>query len=161
MVCVSWFEAVAYCRWLSKQTGIAFRLPSEAEWEKAARGADGKIYPWGNTWETGRCNSEEASIKCTTPVGQYPSGASPYGALDMAGNVREWCATKFGKGYPYDTREDEWDEAYLEADATYRVVRSSSWSANSTYVRGAYRDLGPRGGDFSVGLRVASHSLVP
>ena len=66
---VSWFEAVAYCRWLIQQTGSAFCLPSEAEWEKAARGADGRLYPWGRTWENGRCNSKEASIEGTTPVG--------------------------------------------------------------------------------------------
>ena len=162
VVGVSWFEAVAYCRWLSKQIGIAFRLPSEAEWEKAARGADGRIYPWGNTWEAGRCNSEEANIKCTTPVGQYPSGASPYGALDMAGNVWEWCATQWHKSYPYQL-EDEWQTAYLEAAAQYRMFRGgSSWN-NSAIVRGAYRRYHyPRDRNIiGKGLRVASHSLVP
>ena len=160
VVGVNWFEAVAYCRWLSKQTGIAFRLPSEAEWEKAARGADGRIYPWGNTWETGRCNSEEANIKCTTPVGQYPSGASPYGALDMAGNVWEWCATQWKKSYPYQL-EDEWQTAYLEAAARYRMFRGgSSWN-NSAIVREAYRDdYSPRGRSIFKGLRVASHSTA-
>ena len=157
---VSWFEAVAYCRWLSKQTGIEFRLPSEAEWEKAARGSNGLIYPWGNTWDASLVNSSESGLQQTTPVGSYPKGASPYGALDMAGNVWEWCATQWGKAYPYQL-EDEWQAAYLEATADYRVFRGGSSWHNSTYVRGAYRDLGPRGGDFSVGLRVASHSLVP
>ena len=158
VVGVSWFEALAYCRWLSVQTGIEFRLPSEAEWEKAARGRDGRIYPWGNTWEAGRCNSEEAGIKYPTPVGKYPSGASPYGALDMAGNVWEWCATKWGKPYPYQL-EDEWQPAYVEADQN-RVVRGgSSWSS-SAYVRGAYRGYYyPRDRLDDLGLRVASHSL--
>ena len=161
VVGVSWFEAVAYCRWLSKQTGITFSLPSEAEWEKAARGSDGLIYPWGNTWDASLVNSSESGLKKPMPVGSYPKGASPYGALDMAGNVWEWCATQWGKTYPYQL-EDEWRATYLEADATYRVVRSSSWSANSTYVRGAYRDgNNPRDRNIIIGLRVASHSLVP
>ena len=159
VVGVSWFEALAYCRWLTKQTGIAFHLPSEAEWEKAARGPDGRIYPWGNTWEAGRCNSEEANIKGTTPIGTYPTGASPYGALDMAGNVWEWCVTKWQKPYPYQL-EDEWQAAYVEADAT-RVLRGGSWYSGSKSVRGA-----DRSGSFprdrgSGGLRVASHSLMP
>ena len=161
VVGVSWFEAVAYCRWLSQQTGLEFRLPSEAEWEKAARGADGRLYPWGNTWETGRCNSEEAGRKRTTPVGQYPSGASPYGALDMAGNVWEWCATQWQKPYPYQLG-DEWQTAYLESAAQCRVLRGgSSWN-NSAIVRAAYRNLYdvPRVRFIYLGLRVASHSLV-
>jgi formylglycine-generating enzyme required for sulfatase activity len=100
VVGVSWFEAVAYCRWLTAQTGIPFRLPTEAEWEKAARGPDGRIWPWGNIWEDGRCNSKEAGKERTTPVGSFPDGASPYGVLDMAGNVWEWCATKWQKSTP-------------------------------------------------------------
>ncbi len=161
VVGVSWFEAVAYCRWLSAQVGHEFRLPSEAEWEKAARGSDGRIWPWGNTWESGRCNSEEAGLKRTTPVGRYPTGVSPYGVLDMAGNVWEWVATKYGKGYPYQL-EDEWAEAYLEVDTT-RVCRGGSWVYAQKYVRGAYRN----GYDYAhnrssiQGLRIASHSLMP
>ena len=161
VVCVSWFEAVAYCRWLSKQTGIEFRLPSEAEWEKAARGSNGLIYPWGNTWDASVVNSSESGLQKTTPVGSYPKGASPYGAMDMAGNVWEWCATQWQKPYPYQL-EDEWQTTYLEATADYRVLRGgSSWN-ESTYVRGAYRyDSNPRGRYDGKGLRVASHSLVP
>ncbi|MEI8164845.1 MAG: SUMF1/EgtB/PvdO family nonheme iron enzyme [Chloroflexales bacterium] len=158
VVGVSWFEAVAYCRWLSKQTGHEFRLPSEAEWEKAARGPDGLIWPWGNTWEAGRSNSGEAGLQKTTPVGQYPTGASPYGALDMAGNVWEWGATKWGKPYPYQI-EDEWQTAYLEADVN-RVLRGGSYYSDQKSVRGAYRSYnGARNRNGNVGLRVASHSL--
>ena len=160
VMCVSWFEAVAYCRWLSKQTGIEFRLPSEAEWEKAARGSDGRIYPWGNTWDASVVNSSESGLNKTTPVGSYPKGASPYGALDMAGNVWEWCATQWYKPYPYQL-EDEWQPAYVEADQN-RVVRGGSTWSDSTYVRGAYRFIdSPRARYDNVGLRVASHSLVP
>ncbi|PDW00193.1 formylglycine-generating enzyme family protein, partial [Candidatus Viridilinea mediisalina] len=160
VVGVSWYEAVAYTRWLSTQTGHEFRLPTEAEWEKAARGPDGRIWPWGNTWEAGRCNSEEAGIGKTTPVGHYPNGASPYGILDMAGNVYEWCATKWGKGYPYRL-EDEWAAAYVEGD-TGRRLRGGSFWREAKYVRGAYRInyLIPRSRFYHDGLRVVSHAPV-
>jgi formylglycine-generating enzyme required for sulfatase activity len=161
VVGVSWFEAVAYCHWLSAQTGHEFYLPSEAEWEKAARGSDGRIWPWGNTWEASRANSKEAGVGKTTPVGQYPDGASPYGALDMAGNVWEWVATKYGKSYPYQL-EDEWQSAYLEADVT-RVFRGGSYYHEQQYVRGAYRNTSynARYRYYYVGLRVASRSPLP
>ncbi|MEI8307482.1 MAG: formylglycine-generating enzyme family protein [Chloroflexales bacterium] len=162
VVGVSWFEAVAYCRWLSQKIGIDIRLPSEAEWEKAARGSDGRIYPWGNTWDAKRANSNESGLKKTTPVGSYPTGASPYGALDMAGNVWEWCATKWQKPYPYQL-EDEWQATYLESNTDYRVLRGgSSWN-DSTVVRGAFRfndDLARDRYD-DRGLRVASRSPLP
>ncbi|MEI6180663.1 MAG: SUMF1/EgtB/PvdO family nonheme iron enzyme [Chloroflexales bacterium] len=162
VVGVSWFEAVAYCRWLSKQTGIAFRLPTEAEWEKAARGPDGLLWPWGNTWDAKRANSSESGLNQPMPVGQYPDGASPYGALDMAGNAWEWCATKWGKPYPYQL-EDEWQAAYLRDD-TIRVIRGGSWDNGRIYVRGAYRynysgsHISPRDRYSKPGLRVASSS---
>ena len=161
VVGVSWFEAVAYCHWLSAQTGHEFRLPSEAEWEKAARGTDGRIWPWGNTWEANRANSSEAGIGKTTPVGQYPEGASPYGALDMAGNAYEWVATKWQKPYPYQL-EDEWTGAYLEGDVS-RTWRGGSWYSEQKYVRGAYRfnNLYARDRFYFRGLRVASRSPMP
>jgi formylglycine-generating enzyme required for sulfatase activity len=81
VVNVSWEEAVSFCKWAGTQ------LPSEEEWEKSARGTDGRAYPWGNRWEQGKCNIGTAG---TTPVGAYPGDTSPYGCLDMAGNVREW-----------------------------------------------------------------------
>ena len=161
VACVSWFEAVAYTRWLSVKTGLNFSLPTEAEWEYAARGSKGLIYPWGNTWDAKRVNSSESGLYKTMPVGSYPSGASPFGAMDMAGNVWEWCATQGGKPYPYQL-EDEWQTAYLEATAEYRVLRGgSSWN-KSTSVRGAYRNYNlPRDRYDDKGLRVASHSLMP
>ena len=161
VVGVSWFEAVAYCRWLSKQTGHEFRLPSEAEWEKAARGPDDLIWPWGNTWEAGRSNSGEAGGKQTTPVGQYPTGASPYGALDMAGNVWEWGATKW-QTYPYQLEDEyEWQATYLAADVG-RVFRGGSWYGDQKSVRGAYRNYKHARYRYNdLGLRVASHSLMP
>jgi formylglycine-generating enzyme required for sulfatase activity len=91
VVNVYWLDALAYCEWLSEKTGKPYRLPTEAEWEKAARGTDGRIYPWGNEWDETKLNSRDSGPGDTTPVGQYsPGGDSPYGAADMAGNVLCW-----------------------------------------------------------------------
>ena len=119
---VTWHDAVAYCQWLSQKTEKPYRLPSEAEWEKGARGNDGRIYPWGNQWDAKRCNSEEGGKGDTTPVGAYPQGASPYGLLDMAGNVWEWTLSVY-KGYPYDPEDGRED---LEAEGL-RVLRGGAF----------------------------------
>ena len=97
VVHVSWYDARDYCQWLSEVTGRSYALPSEAEWEKGARGTDGRIYPWGNQWDATRCNSWESRLGKTTSVHAYPQGASPYGVLDMAGNVWEWTRSLWGK----------------------------------------------------------------
>jgi len=142
VVGVSWYEAVAYCNWLTEKTGRAYRLPTEAEWETAARSSDGRRYPWGNEWDPGRCNNEETGPGHTTPVGQYPEGDSPYGVSDVAGQVWEWCSSKYGGkgvkprfGYPYtpdDGRED------LEGDDT-RILRGGSWYNGAGWCRCGYR----------------------
>ncbi|MBP1467952.1 formylglycine-generating enzyme family protein [Candidatus Chloroploca sp. M-50] len=136
VVGVSWFEAVAYCNWLSAQSSHLFRLPTEAEWEKAARGPDGWIWPWGNTWQATACNNKESGYDRPTLINQHRSGASPHGVLDMAGNVWEWCSTQTHKPYPYEL-EDEWTEAYL-ATHIGRSLRGGSWRSSRNQVRGAY-----------------------
>jgi formylglycine-generating enzyme required for sulfatase activity len=131
---VSWHDAEAYCNWLAQVTGKAYRLPSEAEWEKGARGTDGRIYPWGNDWDPKRCNSKEGGPGDTTPVGVYPQGASPYGLLDMAGNVWEWCRSLY-KPYPYDAKDGREDPKATG----HRVVRGGAFYDNERGVRCAYR----------------------
>jgi formylglycine-generating enzyme required for sulfatase activity len=137
---LSWYECVAYCRWLSSRTGRTYRLPTEAEWEKAARGVDGQTYPWGKTFDHRRLNAREGPQKvyCSTPVGIYPNGASAFGLLDCAGNCWEWCATRWQKPYPYDTNQEEWTDEYLEGQ-NLRALRGGSWNYESETMQCAYR----------------------
>jgi formylglycine-generating enzyme required for sulfatase activity len=160
VVHISWYDAIAFCEWLSNETGQLFRLPTEAEWEKGARGSDGRIYPWGNGWDKSQANTGEVGQGTTTPVGLYsPAGDSPYGLADMAGNVWEWCATKGGKFYPYNMREDEWAKDYRKgADA--RVLRGGSWRSKRNFARCAKRNRdNPDVRNFYGGFRVVSPIL--
>lgn len=101
MVGVSWLDARAYCAWLSERTGRPYRLPTEAEWEHAARGAAGLLYPWGDEFDAARCNAGPAGIGGTTEVGCFsPAGDSPAGCADMAGNIWEWTSTRWGEHFP-------------------------------------------------------------
>lgn len=155
VVGVTWLDATAYCRWLSEATGQTYRLPSEAEWEKAARGSDGRIYPWGNQPpDARRCNFNE-NVKDTTPVGSYPAGVSPYGCYDMAGNVWEWTSSRWGSEFGYPYRGDGGREN-LESEGP-RVLRGGSWWSKPEWVRCAYRLRSlPRDGDGIDGYRLAS-----
>jgi formylglycine-generating enzyme required for sulfatase activity len=157
VVTVSWRDAVAFCDWLSRETEQAFRLPTEAEWEKAARGTDGRIYPWGDEPpDEGRCNFK-GNVGDTTTIDRYsPQGDSPFGCADMAGNVREWCQSLY-RPYPYqadDGRED------LGAKDN-RVLRGGSWEGNAEHVRCASRYTygSPSLRNFGVGFRVARGPL--
>lgn len=108
VVSVSWHDAVAYCQWLSEATDRTYRLPTEAEWERTARGCDGRRYPWGDMWQT----VANVAGSATTPVTAYTAGASSEGCLDMMGNAEEWTNTVWGVDinecdYPYPYRGDD------------------------------------------------------
>jgi formylglycine-generating enzyme required for sulfatase activity/energy-coupling factor transporter ATP-binding protein EcfA2 len=131
---VSWRDALAYCNWLSAATGKTITLASEAEWEKAARGSnDSRAYPWGDAFDVARCNVERA-LDGTTPVGIFANGSSPYGCLDMAGNVWEWVSSRY-EAYPYQA-----DDGREILDGTEdRVVRGGSWYFHRDLARCAMR----------------------
>jgi formylglycine-generating enzyme required for sulfatase activity len=160
VVNVSWYDARDYCQWLSQVTGKDYRLPSEAEWEKGARGTDGRLYPWGNQWDATRCNSEKSGLGETTSVHAYPQGASPYGVMDMAGNVREWTRSLWGKswqrpdyGYPY--RSTDGRENPDAGPEVARVLRGGAFYDGHRGVRCASRDwLNPYGSGRFIGFRV-------
>jgi len=135
VVNITWTEAVAYADWLSQWSGKAFRLPTEAEWEKAARGSDGRIYPWGADFDAERCNVRHHGPGTTTAVDGYPKGASPYGAMDMAGNVAEWCLDWHQKGYSSDGRQNPTGPSSGE----HRVIRGGSWRYSANAARCAAR----------------------
>lgn len=150
VVCVSWYEAVAYARWLARETGLDVRLPTEAEWEKAARGTAGRTWPWGEESPDGnranycddncpyRWKDEDVDdgYKYTAPVGSYAAGASPYGALDMIGNVGEWTSSK-NMDYPYDASDGREDP---EDSSDYRSLRGGMWRYPKILLRCAARD---------------------
>lgn len=146
VVNVSWHDAMTYCRWLAGAVGKSIDLPSEAEWEKAARGVDDvRGYPWGDEFGAARCNVHASGFGGTTPVGIFLGGASPFGCLDMAGNVWEWTRSLWGTdvekpafGYPYDP-SDSAREDPKAPDDVLRVVRGGSWLDFPIGARCSYR----------------------
>jgi len=132
VVNISWHGAQSYCHWLSNKIGCNVQLPTEAEWEKAARGdQDKRDYPWGDTWKELRCNSEELALGDTSPVGLFINGASPYDVLDMVGNVWEWCQSKY---WPVPYTADDRREV-LDQSSDVRVLRGGSWRDDKNVAR--------------------------
>ncbi len=136
-VYVSWFDAVAFCRWMSRRLGFPVRLPDEWEWQQAATsGEEGRVFPWGPEWdpkaEPWRANTFESRLGQATAVGMYPAGASPVGAFDMAGTVWEWCLNKFDapKVEVTSSGADDFDS---------RVLRGGAWDDNQDFARSAFR----------------------
>lgn len=119
VVGISWHDAIAYCDWLSEKLRYNVSLPTEQQWQLAAQGNDKLIYPWSNRWDSTLCNHDvdEMSIGRTTPVNQYPGGASPFWVMDMSGNVREWCLTDYESG-SQDTNNN----------VVRRVLRGGGWN---------------------------------
>lgn len=163
VVNVSWHDAVAYCDWLAETTSKSYRLPSEAEWEKAARGDAGRLYPWGDDWLPDHCNlaAAEGRKAKLTPVDAYPQGASLYGVLDMLGNVWEWTRSLWGNdlrvpqfGYPYCATDGR--ENLRAFNHIRRVLRGVSFYNARSMARCAVRyRYSPYNCYVSVGFRVA------
>lgn len=161
VVGVSYYDAIAFCAWAAQETGLPIRLPTEPEWEKAARGSEVRLYPWGNEWKKDACNIAEEKVNGTSPVGRFsPQGDSPFGVADMGGNVQEWCSSLFGP-YPYDPADGREAHVYdlhnrdllpklLETGCTSMpesdeaslgksVLRGGSWRESRFQARCAYR----------------------
>jgi formylglycine-generating enzyme required for sulfatase activity len=138
VVNVSWAKAKDYAGWLAYTTGEPWRLPTEAEWEEAARwdpaARHARIYPWGDSFEQWRCNTSGSGKGTTTPVGAYVAGASPCGAQDMAGNVWEWASSLINP-YPYTAGDGR--EVFGATGS--RVLRGGSWRSGPLDARAAYR----------------------
>ena len=123
---ISWHDAVAYCAWRSEREGFEVRLPTETEWEKAARGVDGRWYPWGNRFDASLSNMESSRRegRCPVPIDEYATDVSVYGVRGLGGNTRDWTASLYEEG---------------AAGAASRVLRGGCWYYTALICRAAYR----------------------
>jgi formylglycine-generating enzyme required for sulfatase activity len=169
VVGICWYEARAYANWLSVQTGDVYRLPTEAEWEAAARGPGGRRYATGDAFDPLRANSSETRIRRTTPVGVFVEGDTPEGVSDLTGNVEEWTISLYGavstndeSSFRYPYRTDDGRENPSAGMEVRRVVRGGGWSRDPVLLRSANR-MGnrPASRDNSTGFRLAAGSHTP
>ena len=139
---IDWFDARTYCRWLAARLGAPVRLPSEVEWEKAARGADRRFFPWGDRFDATFCKMRDSRpyIQQPEPVGSFPRDVSPYGVRDMAGGMREWVGDIFREKTAAELdAEPEPDPAIGRGESGFRMVRSGLWSGDAAWTRAASR----------------------
>ena len=159
---ISWFEARAYLRWLSAQSGLVFRLPTEVEWEAAARGKAARNFAYGEIFDRQRCNTIETHVRRPSPIGVFPHGDTPEGIADLSGNISEWTSTTCGQlyadgdseySYPYDSHDGREE---LEIDSSnQRIMRGGSWFLTAINARTACRyGLHPSGRNPNFGFRV-------
>jgi formylglycine-generating enzyme required for sulfatase activity len=154
VVMVTWKGAWTYVAWLSQLSGIAWQLPTDEQWEKAARGIDGRLFPWGNQWDASRANTDDGGPDATTPIGSYPGGVSPYGVMDMAGNVNEWC------GLSPNSLQAQPGPTPQGITPSSGSLRGGAWDESPRHARLAYRSqlyMGERADD--IGFRLAWESL--
>lgn len=145
--------ADAYVRWLARRTGRPFRLPTEAEWEYAASGPEGWDFPWGDEFRDDCCNTMELALLMTTPIGMFPRGASPFGALDMAGNVEEYTADRY---HAYPGWHIVEDDLFKEL-GFYRVARGGAFNRFQDLAR-CQRRHGPYPKSlYAMGFRIAEN----
>lgn len=163
---VSWEDAIAYCRWLSEKMGYTFSLPTEAQWEKSARGTDGRMYPWGNSEPSdSKANfagysrnlvkpirTANHESRSTVPVGSHTEGSSPYGVMDLAGNVYEWCYDRYSESNLSPSRNSD---RHNPKKGTYHVIRGGSWFGSAYCLRTTFRTSAkPNNRYFHIGFRL-------